>query len=202
MKRSGALAALLACALYGCSGMRVSDVGSMHVGGRPVTLSGLPTREIVFTPGAPPFRVDPNGDFEAEQMYVQWVKLVSPSGRYPILMIHGGGLSGVTWETKPDGNPGWQSSFLTAGYNVSVADAVERGRASWSRYPEIFKGEPFFRTKKEAWELFRIGPSYEVGGKREAFEGQQFPIEAFDQFAKQGIPRWATNDAATQKAYD
>ena len=185
--------------------MRVSDVGSMHVGGRPVTLSGLPVREIVFTAGAPPFRVDPNGDFETEQMYVQWVKLVSPSGRYPILMIHGGGLSGVTWETKPDGNPGWQSYFLKAGYNVYVADAVERGRASWSRYPEIFKGEPFFRTKKEAWELFRIGPvdSYQTNpAQRKSWPETQFPTAAFDQFVKQGVPRWSTNDAATQRAYD
>ena len=205
MKRSGALAALLACALYGCGGMRVSEVGSMHVGGRPVSLSGLPIREIVFTPGAPAFRVDPNGDFETEQMYVQWVKLVSPSGRYPILMIHGGGLTGVTWETKPDGNPGWQSYFLKAGYDVYVADAVERGRASWSRYPEIFKSEPFFRTKKEAWELFRIGPldSYATEpSKRTAWLDTQFPVGAFDQFIKQGVPRWATNDAATQRAYD
>ena len=120
----------------------------------------------------------------------------------PLLLWHGGGLSGVTWETKPDGKPGWQQFFLNAGHDVYVSDAVERGRASWARYPEIFKSEPFFRTKKEAWELFRIGPSYEVGGKREAFEGEQFPVEAFDQFAKQGIPRWSTNDAATQKAYD
>ena len=59
-----------------------------------------------------------------------------------------------------------------------------------------------FRTKKEAWELFRIGPSYEVGGQRVTFEGQQFPIEAFDQFAMQGVPRWVTNDAATQSAYN
>jgi pimeloyl-ACP methyl ester carboxylesterase len=59
-----------------------------------------------------------------------------------------------------------------------------------------------FRTKKEAWELFRIGPSYEPGGQRVAFERQQFPIEAFDQFGKQGVPRWLTNDAPTQKAYD
>ena len=120
----------------------------------------------------------------------------------PLLLWHGGGLSGVTWETKPDGKPGWQQFFLNAGYDTYVSDAVERGRASWARYPEIFKSEPFFRTKKEAWELFRIGPTYEVGGKRVEFEGQQFPVEAFDQFAKQGIPRWATNDAATQKAYD
>ncbi|WP_395345140.1 hypothetical protein [Variovorax sp. UC122_21] len=27
-------------------------------------------------------------------------------------------------------------------------------------------------------------------------------MEAFDQFAKQAVPRWATNNAATQAAYD
>lgn len=48
----------------------VREIGSFHVSGRNVTLSGLPQREITFTPGAPPLRVDPNGEFEAEQMYV------------------------------------------------------------------------------------------------------------------------------------
>jgi pimeloyl-ACP methyl ester carboxylesterase len=180
----------------------VKEVGSFHVGGHTETLSGLPSKEVVFSPGAPPIKVDPNGEFEVEQMYVQFVKLAQPKSKLPLLLWHGGGLSGATWETKPDGKPGWQQFFLNAGYDVYVSDAVERGRASWARYPEIFKGEPIFRTKKEAWELFRMGPSYEVGGKRETFEGEQFPIEAFDQFGKQGIPRWATNDAATQKAYD
>jgi pimeloyl-ACP methyl ester carboxylesterase len=186
----------------------VSEVGSFHVGGRQVTLSGLPAKEIVFTPGSPPFRVDPNGDFEVEQMYVQYVKLFGPYARakYPLLLWHGGGLTGVTWETKPDGKPGWQQFFLKAGHDVYVSDATERGRASWARYPEIFKGEPFFRTKKEAWELFRIGPanSYAVAPAQRKLhpEGTQFPMEAFDQFAKQGVPRWSTNDAATQAAYD
>lgn len=32
--------------------------------------------------------------------------------------------------------------------------------------------------------------------------GTQFPLEAFDEFTKQSIPRWLSNDAATQKAYD
>jgi pimeloyl-ACP methyl ester carboxylesterase len=180
----------------------VKEVGSFHVGGRTVALSGMPTSDVVFSPGAPPIKVDPNGEFEAEQMYVQYIKLAQPKAKVPILLWHGGGLTGVTWESKPDGKPGWQQFFLNAGYDVYVSDAVERGRASWARYPEIFKTEPMFRTKKEAWELFRIGPSYEVGGARVAFEGQQFPVEAFDQFAKQGVPRWVTNDAATQKAYD
>jgi pimeloyl-ACP methyl ester carboxylesterase len=198
----GVLTALLgACA----SGMQVRDIGSFHIGGGPVTLSGLPVRDIVFTAGAPPFRSDPNGDFETGQMYVQYVKLENPKARYPLLMIHGGGLSGVTWETKPDGQPGWQMFFLRAGHDVYVGDAVERGRASWSRYPEIYKTEPLFRTKKEAWELFRIGPlnSYQTDPtRRVAHPGTQWPVQAFDQFAKQGIPRWATNDAPTQAAYN
>jgi pimeloyl-ACP methyl ester carboxylesterase len=94
---------------------------------------------------------------------------------------------------------------LKAGHTVYVSDAVERGRASWSRFPEIFKGEPMFRTKKEAWELFRIGMtgSYATDpAKRTANDGQLFPVAAFDQFAMQGSPRWTTNDAATQAAYN
>jgi len=180
----------------------VKEVGSFHIGGRTVTLSGLPVKEVVFTAGMPAIKVDPNGEFAVEQMYVQFVKLAQPKARLPILLWHGGGLTGVTWETKPDGRPGWQQFFLDAGYDVYLSDAVERGRASWARYPEVFQGEPLFRTKKEAWELFRIGPSYEVGGKREAFEGQQFPVDAFDQFMKQGVARWVTTDAAIQSAYD
>jgi pimeloyl-ACP methyl ester carboxylesterase len=202
------VSALPALAQRGSDHFGVKEVGSFHIGGGPITLQGLPEKEIVFTAGAAPFKVNPNGDFEAGQMYVQYIKLHDPyrKGRFPLLMWHGGGLSGVTWETKPDGKAGWQSYFLKAGHDVYVSDAVERGRASWARYPEIFKSEPFFRTKKEAWELFRIGPkdSYdtEAAKRRAHAEGTQFPIEAFDQFAKQGVPRWSTNDAATQAAYD
>jgi pimeloyl-ACP methyl ester carboxylesterase len=191
------------CAASGA--MQVKEIGSMHVGGRAITLTGLPERDVVFSAGAPPIRVNPNGDFQVEQMYVQYVRLADPKARYPLFMMHGGGLTGVTYETKPDGKPGWQSFFLHAGHDVYLADAVERGRASWARYPEVFKGEPMFRTKKEAWELFRIGAdgSYQSDvAKRTAHPGQQFPIEAFDQFMKQGVPRWTTTDAVIQVAYN
>lgn len=207
--RSAALAALAAAGLLaGCAtptGLQVSEVGSYHVGGRAVTLQGLPIRELSFTPGAPPLKIDPNGDFEVEQMYVRYTRLAAPRARYPMLMWHGGGLTGVTWETKPDGGAGWEQFFLTKGHDVYVSDAVERGRASWARYPEIFKGEPFFRTKKEGWELFRIGEtgSYVTdAAARRALPGTQFPTQAFDQFIKQAVPRWGTTDAAIQAAYD
>lgn len=195
----GAIALTAAASAYD-----VKEVGSMHVGGRQVSLEGLPVKDVVFSPGMAPIKVDPNGDFETEQMYVQFVKLTNPKAKYPLLMWHGGGLTGVTWETKPDGKPGWQQFFLGQGHDVYVSDAVERGRASWSRFPEIFKGDPIFRTKKEAWELFRFGPvgSYTLDAtKRQGNPGTQFPIASFDQFTKQGVPRWTTSDPAVHAAY-
>jgi len=65
--------------------------------------------------GGPIRKVDPNGDFEVEQMYVQYIIPADQKSRYPLLMWHGGGLTGVTWETKPDGNPGWMQYFLKQG---------------------------------------------------------------------------------------
>ena len=41
----------------------------------------MPTKEIAFSPGAPPIKVDPNGEFEVEQMYVQFVKLAQPKAQ-------------------------------------------------------------------------------------------------------------------------
>ena len=178
----------------------LADFGSFHVGGRQVTLSGHPVTESVFTAGAAPTRVDPNGDFEVEQMYVQYMIPSDRKAKYPLLMWHGGGLTGVCWETKPDGKPGWANFFFKQGHPIYVSDAVERGRASWARYPEINTTPPFFRTKKEGWEIFRIGPpgSYETRGKN---AGVRFPTDAFDQFAKQFVPRWTSSDPATLRAY-
>jgi hypothetical protein len=63
--------------------LSVAEVGSFHVGGRAVSLTGLPVRDVVFTAGSAPIKVDPNGDFEVEQMYVSYIKLAQPKARYP-----------------------------------------------------------------------------------------------------------------------
>src|SRR6476620_10455842 len=187
-----------------CADILLKEVGSFHIGGHQAVLSGQPTKEVSFTAGMAPVKVDPNGQFEIEQMYVQYFKLASPKFRYPLLMWHGGGLTGVTWETKPDGKPGWQMFFINAGHDVYVSDAVERGRAAWSRFPEVYTSEPIFRTKKEAWEAFRIGAdgSYVSDpAKRVALACNNFPVAAFDNFMMQSVPRWVSNDAKTQAAY-
>ena len=137
-------------------------------------------------------------------MYVQYVLLRSPKSPYPILMWHGGGLAGPTWETKPDGGEGWQNWFLRAGYDVYVSDAVERGGRHGRDIPKS-TASSLFRPKSEAWELFRFGPAGSFSNRpdhRKPFPNIAFPVESLDQFAKQLLPRWTINDERTQKAYD
>ena len=50
--------------------------------------------------------------------------------------------------------------------------------------------------KQAGWSLFRIGPKYGV-----VFDGQQFPIDAYDYFHKQFVPRWKSTDPAALSAY-
>ena len=90
-------------------------MGSFHIGGREVTLSGRPVKEVVFTPGGVPAKVDPNGVYQAEQMYVQYYFPADRKGTVPLLLWHGGGLTGVTYETTPDGREGWLHYFLRRG---------------------------------------------------------------------------------------
>ena len=180
-------------------------MGSFHVGGRLVEISGKPVKEITFTPGGVPAKIDPNGTYQVEQMYVQYFLPANERGAYPLLMWHGGGLTGATYETTPDGREGWLNYFLRKGWSVYNSDAVERGRAGWAQYPDIFKGEPVFLTTANPFERFRIGAgpgSYDADpAKRKLMPGSQFPNEGYENFVKQNVPRWTTNDDATLAAY-
>ena len=52
------------------------DMGSFHVGGRVIEITGQPIKEVVFTPGGVPAKVDPNGKYQVEQMYVQMFNFI------------------------------------------------------------------------------------------------------------------------------
>lgn len=184
----------------------VREIGSFHVGGKMHTLADRSHRDRPSIPGGPVHSVDPNGDIVVGQMYVQYVRLDSPHSAHPLLCWHGGGMTGATWETTPDGRPGWQMFFLRAGLDVYICDAVERGRSSWAPFPAVYAEEPYFRTGSEAWEdVFRFGPPgswHTDPAQRSAHEGIRFPVRYMDTFMKQFVPRWATNNALTQVAYD
>jgi hypothetical protein len=77
---------------------------------------------------------------------------------------------------------------------VYNSDAVERGRAGWAMTPDIFKGEPVFLAKANPFERFRIGQSLGSWSpdpaQRKLMPNVQFPVEAYDNFVKQSVPRW------------
>jgi hypothetical protein len=72
--------------------------------------------------------------------------------------------------------------------------------------PQVYPEAPYFRTAKEAWEeAFRFGPEgswHPDAGLRRTHPGLRFPIESFDTFLCQCVPRWGCNDGLTQHAYD
>ncbi len=182
----------------------LKSLRSHFLGGREVAAGGLPVLQKQVVGNGAARAIDMNGSYCAGQLYVQEYRLAEPRHPHPVLLWHGGGMTGAQWESTPDGRQGWLWRLLQSGYDVFVADAPERGRASWAMYPQIYNASPIFRSKEEAWQLFRIGPAdgYAPAGQpRRAYPAQQFPDDAFDAFAKQFVPRWLAHDAMALDAY-
>jgi len=207
------------------SNVSLRSIRSHFFGGVTTQVQGLPVLDRTVAAGtARP--VDMNGTYSVGQMYAMQYALAQPRFPLPILLWHGGGMTGAQWEATPDGRPGWLWRLLEAGFDVWVCDAPERGRASWAMFPEIYRSAPIFRSHEEAWDVFRVGPSggYPSATATPAFAGQamatglggatqpqprpqphpgtQFPVEHFDQFARQFVPRWLDHGEMALAAYD
>ncbi len=183
--------------------LTLRDFGSFHVGGRAVEIAGQPVKEVLLTPGGAPVKVDPNGTYFVEQVYVQYFLPAERRGAVPLLMWHGGGLSGVSYETTPDGRPGWLDYFVRQGWDSYVSDAVERGRSGFPP-PGVFEGEPMFVARGRPFEQFRIGATGSWNGNpatSPTLPGSQFPTDGYDNFIRQASPRWITTDEAILRGY-
>lgn len=191
-----ALAAAVLCG--GCAqlpegALAVARQGSFFVGGRTVTLEGVPPAK---TPAG--LVLDQNGSFVVEPTYVAFQIPVERRAPHALVMVHGGGHTGAVYESTPDGREGWASLFLRWGHAVHVVDLVERGRAGFARVPEVWKDAPVYLSRREAWETFRLGPPKSWAddpAARRAHPGSQFPAAAFDDYAKQLVPRWLPHNA-------
>ena len=128
----GAAAAIALTSTVAAQDIVLRAMGSFHVGGRIVEVTGKEVRMIQRQPGGPITKLDPNGQYMVEQMYVQYFLPKQRKGKLPLLMWHGGGLTGVTYESTPDGREGWLNMFVRKGWDVYVSDAVERGRAGFA----------------------------------------------------------------------
>lgn len=176
--------------------------GSFHIGGRQVELTDRPVREYMPTVGGAPLRIDPNGVHTVGQMYARFMVPAPQRGAAPLMLWHGAYLTGVTWETTPDGRPGWDEFFLRRGWATYVTDAVERGRSGAAMSPEIY-APPLHLPAQNPWERFRIGTGAGSYATRSVLPGQQFPTEPehYQAFMRQVVARYLGTDEDVLNAY-
>ena len=81
---------------------------------------------------------------------------------------------------------------------------MERGRAGFAG-PDVWPGEPIFLVQADPFERFRIGEgpgSWNADpAKRKVLPGNQFPVEAYEAYMKQIVPRWLSTDNAVIAGY-
>jgi pimeloyl-ACP methyl ester carboxylesterase len=120
-------------------------------------------------------------------MYVQHLAPKQITKPLPVIFLHGGMHTGVTWETTPDGREGWQLLFVRAGFDTYVIDQPWRGRSA----PDLRGLMPGVEPKLKA------PPAY-VSGKRLAHNfdrnGGRFPLDKIDHYSSQlwpdfGVPK-------------
>lgn len=181
------------------------DMGSFFVGGRAVETACAAVEDLVLAAGGVPVRIDPNGTTFVGQMYVQYFLPAPAATRLPLLFWHGGSLSGATWESTPDGRPGWVAQFLRWGWPCYNVDAVERGRSGWAPRDPHFAAPPMLRTLQDSFTQFRLGRPVRDGSLASltaaAYPQCRFPLASFETFMRQVVPRWATTDDLVLDAY-
>jgi pimeloyl-ACP methyl ester carboxylesterase len=131
-------------------------------------------------------------------MYVQYqIPQVRTAAAYPVVMVHGSGHTGKTYETTPDGRMGWAEYFVRQGVPVYVVDHAGRARSGFNPSPtNRAKLEnnadlvPIFQefTNESAWINFRFGPS-----PFEPYPATRFPVQAKDQYFAQIVPNTETS---------
>ena len=174
------------------------QIESFFVGGERIVASGEKIQDIRFTQSLPSFQVDPNGTQHINQAYVQ--SFVSKEfTSCPVILQHGGGMTGAMWENTPDSRSGWLNYFIDEQFPTFVIDSVARGRSGWPVSQLEKLGKPFSRTEEEAWKLFRFGHAEQFESKT-GFKDLRFPIGDLDKFSAQFVPRWIDHQTQNKRA--
>ena len=133
----------------------------------------------------------PDGDtFRGDHGYAQF-QIPCGARTHPLVMWHGGGQFGKTWETTPDGREGYRTLFLRRGFATYVIDQPRRGRAGrGTAGATIAGGVP---DEANLFTIFRLGLWTPPEPPR-FFPGVQFPRDpdALDQYFRQVTPDTGT----------
>ncbi|CAN5902620.1 alpha/beta fold hydrolase [soil metagenome] len=176
-------------AAAGNSGViRIQKQGSFYYGGRQITAPGT------FEP-TQPFGDNSGETFDVDKGYAFFQ--IPPNARqYPLVMWHGGGQHGKTYEDFED-RENYQSIFLRRGWSVYIIDQPRTGKAGYPSFTGPFgtlEGEEIIPNNTLAYGIkvgfnnFRLGVWDDSG--RRFFKGVLFPRTeyALDQLNAQTIP--------------
>src|SRR5688572_23425569 len=72
---------------------------------------------------------DAGGSAAVGQMYVQYLVPRIRNGAPSIVLVHGSGHTGKSFESTPDGREGWFTYFARRGFATYVVDLPGRGRS-------------------------------------------------------------------------
>lgn len=132
----------------------------------------------------------PDGDtFHGDHGYAQYYVPYN-SRQYPIVMWHGIGQSGKTYESTPDGREGYMQIMSRRDWPVYIVDQPRRGRAGYTESKR--KEEEVVTTimrESGAFDAFRLG-YWVPPAPAEFFPNIQFPKDptTMDQFFRQQTP--------------
>ena len=157
----------------------IQEQGSFAVGGTVVTAPGTfdPIRHGAFNPADQSVA---GQTLHGDHAYV-FYQVPADARRLPLVMWHGHGQSGKTWETTPDGREGFQNIFLRRRFPVYLVDQPRRGRASRSTVPMNLTAS----ADEQLWfGIFRLGVWPNL------FPGVQFAQQpqALEQYFRQMVP--------------
>ena len=156
----------------------IQEQGSFAVGGTVVRSAGA------YDPARPgPEGQTLHGDHA--RIFYQ----VPPNPRnLPLVMWHGFGQFGKTWETTADGREGFQTLFLRRRFPVYLVDQPRRGGAARSTVPASISATP---DDQRWFNMFRLGRWPEF------FADVQFSRDpqALDQYFRQMVPDTGPFDA-------
>ncbi len=131
-----------------------------------------------------------NGEtFHGDHGYAQFY-IPQNSRTYPIVMWHGIGQSGRTYESTPDGREGYMAILPRRDWSVYIVDQPRRGRAGYTTSKVDTKNAvPTIMQESAVWEAFRNG-RWSKGENPTFFKPTQFPKspDAIDQFFRQQTP--------------
>lgn len=131
-----------------------------------------------------------NGEtFHGDHGYAQFY-IPQNARQYPLILWHGMGQSGRSWESTPDGREGFQAILTRNDWPVYIIDQPRRGRAGYTNAtPDDPSKVSTTARESGVWNAFRNGewvpPNAPV-----LYPGVMFPSDAasIEQFFRQQTP--------------